>query len=190
MEYQHPDLWEEQESGSALPQKMFKDQHPDLWQEQELGSALEGIVVDWDTFSSSALAERDELINNGIEECRDLLGKQKSKNMYYLYEGSIEGFEECRTLSTPEAYENRLRELREEEIREISLSSLKGDDEETQRLREGMKIYDPNEKTDDKKLWKIKGRLSQINYIYERLKGYMVAAAILEKQIKDVSKLN
>ena len=124
------------------------------------------------------LKRRDELIRNGIKECRNLIGKQKSTNMYFFYEGSIGGFEECRNLKELSEYESRLKELNEEELREISKSSLKD-----KELRELYHLYNENEETDYDEVWKIKGRRTQINFVYNRL----MALGFILKNVKNQS---
>jgi len=52
---------------------------------------------------------RNEMIERGLNECRDLIGKQKSRNMYFFYEGSLEGFEKCRALDDLESYQKNLK---------------------------------------------------------------------------------
>ena len=137
---------------------------------------LEGVVDDWNNLSPRELKYRDELIANGIKECRNLLGKQKTKNMYFFYDGSLDGFEECKDLTKIQAYETRIQELHQEEIREISCSILKD-----RRLREEMKIYDPEERTDEDEVWKIKGRRMQIEFVYGRLKAFKVLCSMKKK---------
>ena len=111
---------------------------------------------------------RDKLIERGIKECKYLLKIQDSKDMYFFYEGSIEGFEECRKLSSFEAYDKRWREIMFEEVREIACS-LKGDDENTKNLKEKYHIFDPNEKMDIGRVWKLKGKSAQIGFIHNQL---------------------
>ncbi len=114
------------------------------------------------------LKHRDRIIENGIRECRDLLGKQTSRLMYFFYEGSIDGFEECRKINSFEAYEQRLDELNKECLREVSCSSLRRNDDEIKLLRERLGIYG-DESTDDDKVYTLKGMKKQIEYVYDRL---------------------
>ena len=85
--------------------------------------------------SQKEIELRDELIKDGIKDCRELIGNQKLKEMYFFYEGSMDGFEECKNLNTLESYVKRIHELSEEEYREL-LRSLKGDTEEKRLLKE------------------------------------------------------
>ncbi len=64
-----------------------------------------------DKFNDYEIGVRDEMISKGIAECRLFLKKQKDPGMFYFYEGSIEGFEECRRYSTHSDFSNRLAEL-------------------------------------------------------------------------------
>lgn len=115
------------------------------------------------------LEQKHELIYKGIEKCRNLLGKQKSGDMYFFYEGSIEGFMECLSMNSSSDYETRLKELREEEIREISKSSLRNNTEERRHLRERLMIYKNDEEIDMDEVFKIKGRRTQIRFVYDRI---------------------
>lgn len=115
------------------------------------------------------LKERNELVHKGIEECRNLLGKQKSRKDYFFYEGSIEGFMGCLHMNNFSDYENRINELKKLEITEISKSSLKSEAGDIDFLREQVGIYNPDEGTDYDELFKIKGRRTQIEFVYHRL---------------------
>lgn len=132
-----------------------------------LGKMLDKIILE----------RRDKLIEKGLTECKGLLGKQRGRNMYFFYEGSIEGFEECRNLNEFLDYELRLKELNQEELREIGKSSLK--DEE---LRELYHLYNRDEETDINEVWKIKGRRTQINFVYERLVAFNFLVVIPQSQ--------
>ena len=132
--------------------------------------------------SQKEIERRDELIKDGIKDCKKLIGKQKSKEMYFFYEGSIDGFEECEKLCTLEEYANRIQELSTEESRETAYSSLRKDDEETQLLREELQIYDSNKETDLEKVWRLKGIATQINFVYERLKAYQLVYNLIKKE--------
>jgi viroplasmin and RNaseH domain-containing protein len=113
------------------------------------------------------LEKKNVLIDEGLKECKELLGKQKTANDYFFYEGSIEGFEECKYFIEFTDFRKRLEELHFEEIREISKSSLKNE-----ILREYFKIYRKDEETDYEKVFKIKGIKTQISFVYEKLMLY------------------
>ena len=126
--------------------------------------------------SQKEIELRDELIKDGIKDCRELIGNQKLKEMYFFYEGSMDGFEECKNLNTLESYVKRIHELSEEEYREL-LRSLKGDTEEKRLLKEQYQLYD-NKETDSDEVWKLKGIITQIDFVYERLKAYKIIFVI------------
>jgi len=104
------------------------------------------------------------VIDAGVNECRNLLGKQKTIEDYFFYEGSIDGFEECKSFRKMADFEKRIEELHFEENREVSKSSLKDE-----LLREYHKIYSKNEKTDYKEVFRIKGVKEQISFVYDKL---------------------
>jgi hypothetical protein len=122
--------------------------------------------IDSDSLSVFEKQRRDELITDGINECHSLIKKQKSPDMFYFYEGSIEGFQECKTYSRLSQFTNRLDELNKEELQEIS-GSLKDPE-----LREMSGVYDPNKKMDLKEVWKIKGKRTQVDFVYQRLLAF------------------
>lgn len=128
---------------------------------------LEKSVKGTDNLSSYESGYRNELADAGIIECRELIGKQKSSEMYYFYEGSIDGFEECKKYSKLSDFEKRLKGLEAKEHREISCSSLKD-----KELREMLGIYDDNEETDINEVWKMKGIRTQVEYVYEGLLAF------------------
>jgi hypothetical protein len=121
--------------------------------------------------SNLEIEYRDGMIEKGISECRSLLGKQERRNMYFFYEGSLDGFEECRKFDSLESYVARLEELRKDEMREISCSSLRKDDKDSRMLRESLGIYG-NEKTDEDRVWRLKGIRTQVEFVYERLAAF------------------
>lgn len=121
-----------------------------------------------DELTLEAIIQRDALVSGGITDCKNLLGKQKTREDFFFYEGSIDGFEECKKLSKFSDFEARIYKLHCEERVEISKSSIKDD-----VLREQLGIYDKNAKTDDE-VWKLKGMRTQISFIYEKLILYRV----------------
>ena len=48
------------------------------------------------------------VIDAGVNECRNLLGKQKTIEDYFFYEGSIDGFEECKSFRKMADFEKRI----------------------------------------------------------------------------------
>ena len=126
---------------------------------------------------------RNELIEEGLKECRELIGKQKSEEKYYFYEGSIDGFNECRLFNSFSDFETRLIELQGEELREISKSSLKD-----KHLRELHHLYDTNEETDLGKVWKLKGIRTQVNFVYDRLRATRIIIDNAKKTVKQLKK--
>ena len=129
--------------------------------------------------SQLELERRNQLIKEGVTDCRKLIGKQKSEEDYFFYEGSIDGFEECKNLNSLESYAERIQELYQKEDREI-IRSLRRDDEETKFLKEHYQIYDDGEPDLDK-VWKLKGIRTQIEFIYERLKVCRLLLNVSEK---------
>ncbi len=132
--------------------------------------------------SQKELEQRDDLIKKGIAECRGLIGKQTSREMYSFYEGSIDGFEECKKLNNLEAYIGRIEELNQTEIKEIAYSFLRGDDMEKILLREELQIYNSNRETDLDKVWKLKGIRTQIEFVYNQLKAYKFILNSIKKE--------
>lgn len=136
-----------------------------------------------DRLSVNEIAIKERAINTGATECRELLGKQKTRNDYFFYEGSINGFEECRKFVKFSDFEKRINELYVEERREISKSSLADE-----LLREELKIYGRNEKTDYDEVFKTKGIRTQISFVYEKLKlfrGIRLMKDEIERDIRN-----
>lgn len=138
---------------------------------------LEGLVKDEDKLSLRELKRRDELADLGITECKGLLDKQESSEMFYFYEGSIEGFQECKKYLKFSEFEKRLIELNAGEVREIACNI------KDKSIREMVGIYDPNEKMDINEVWKIKGKRVQIEFVYKRLKASRMVYRLMEKHI-------
>ncbi len=134
-----------------------------------------------DELSGEELTLKNRLIREGINDCKKYLKKQKTKRDFFFYDGSIDGFEECKTFSKFSHFEERIQELYNEEKREISKSSL-GDN----ALREHLRIYNKNEKTEENEVFRLKGMKTQISFVYERLLGYRAARRI----IKDNATIN
>lgn len=132
--------------------------------------------ADDDMLTAFELQKRNELTGKGRDECRSLLGKQKTLEDYFFYEGSIDGFEECRNFKKFSDFEKRINELYNEEIREISKSSIKDE-----ILKEQLGIYDKNAKTDDNKVFRLKGVKEQVSFVYERLKLYRGILQMINK---------
>ena len=72
--------------------------------------------------------------------------------------------------------------MNQAEVREVSYSSLKRDDEETQILREKLQIYNSNKETDLDKVWKLKGTRSQIEFVYNQLKAHKFVFGLIKKE--------
>jgi len=119
-----------------------------------------------DELKTFELKYRDELISKGMRECRSLIGNQKNQNMYYFYEGSIEGFEECKDYFNYSDFLKRLKELHKEEKLEVC-SELEDDE-----LREIAGLYGAPREMDLKEVWQIKGRRTQIEFVYDKLVAY------------------
>ena len=117
-----------------------------------------------DELTLKEIIQRDALVSEGITDCKNLLWKQKTLEDYFFYEGSIDGFEECKKYSKLSNFEKRLEELHWEEMGEISKSSISDE-----FLKEQLNIYNKNEKTDYKEVFRIKGMKTQINFVYEKL---------------------
>ena len=135
--------------------------------------------------SQKEIERRDELIRDGIKDCRKLIGKQKSRKMYFFYEGSIDGFEECKNLNTLESYVKRIQELSTEESREIA-HSLRGNTEEKRLLKEEWQIYD-DRKMDLNEVCKLKGISTQIEFVYERLKAYQLVYNLIKEEVQGLN---
>jgi hypothetical protein len=125
---------------------------------------LEKFILDSDNLSPYELGYLNDMIDSGTKECTNLLGKQKDSQMFYFYEGSIEGFQECKKYTRISEFEKQLKELLAEEHKEISRGAIKD-----KELREELGIYDSNEETDIKEVWKIKGIRTQVEYVYGRI---------------------
>jgi hypothetical protein len=136
--------------------------------------------LDEDILTAFELERKDVLIANGLVECQKLLGKQKISDSYFFYEGSIDGFEECKGYSRFSHFEKRLEDLHWEEKRELSKSSISD-----VVLKEQLGIYDKNAKTDYAELWKLKGIKTQIGFIYERLKLYRGLKQMMDEIAED-----
>ena len=109
--------------------------------------------------------------------CKEFISKQKSIEDYFFYEGSIEGFEECKKFSKFSDFERRIEQLYIEETRELSKSWIKDE-----MLREYLKIFNKNEKTDYNTVFKLKGKRTQIQFVYDKLKAYRLVSLILSKK--------
>jgi len=94
---------------------------------------------------------KDYIIERGLEECKTLISEQESETMKEFYRGSIDGFEESKSLETPDDFRKRIDELKREELEYIS-------------------IYLENEDPDIlKKIWYLRGLWTQLNFVYERI---------------------
>lgn len=120
-----------------------------------------------DILTSFELERKNELANNGMNECRKLLGKQRTLDDYFFYEGSIQGFEESRNFKKFSDFEKRISKLYSDERAEISKSAIKD-----ALLREQLSIYDKNAKTNDDEVWRLKGIRTQIVFVYDKLTLY------------------
>jgi len=130
--------------------------------------------------SQKEIEQRGKLIKDGVKECKKLIGKQTSESMYFFYEGSIDGFEECENLNTLESYVERIQELFKAEAREIAWS-LKGDTEERRLLKEELQVYG-DRKMDLDKVWRLKGIRTQINFVYENLMAYKLIYNLIKDE--------
>jgi hypothetical protein len=110
---------------------------------------------------------KNSLIDNGLVDCQRLLGKQKTIGTYCFYEGSIEGFEECKNFYKFSDFEKRICELYFEEIRETVKFPIN-----SEILKERLKVYNQDEKMDCEEFFRLKGERTQINFVYDQLKLY------------------
>ncbi len=133
---------------------------------------LEGFVNDKNKLSLKELERRDKLVSGGIVECKSLLGKQEFSSMFYFYDGSIEGFEECKRYSTLSEFKKRIGELNNDETREIAC------DLKDRSIREMAGIYDVEERMDINEVWKIKGKRTQIEFVYNRLMAFRIVRGL------------
>ncbi len=131
--------------------------------------SLEG-KLDNDNLTIYEISRRDELIQKGIAECREELGKQKSRDMYFFYEGAISGFEACKTMYRFSNYQLAIREEAFELDRELAKSQTLDSNPLAKEIREKLKIYDTEEKTDEDIVWMLKGKRELINFVYNRLR--------------------
>ncbi len=127
-----------------------------------------------DELSSEELTLRNRLVKDGINDCKKYLKKQKTRRDFFFYDGSIDGFAECKDFSKFSHFEKRIQDLYDEEKREISKSSLRDD-----ALREHLRIYNKDEKTNEDEVFRLKGMKTQISFVYERLLGYRAARRIV-----------
>lgn len=104
---------------------------------------MEKILSDW----------KEKLINDGLEECKSLVSKQKG-TMFDFYTGAIEGFEKCKGLKSLKDFEREMEIFHRKEFNLTERYYKKQSTEETL-----------------KKIWHIKGIRAQIEYVYDHLKA-------------------
>ena len=134
-----------------------------------------------DFLSLDELTRRDQLIVEGLASCKAEIGKQKSRDMYFCYEGSLDGFELCSSLCSFGDFEAKRNEFYMLETKEIACSSLRSQDEDIQLLRESLGIA-PGEKTDSDKVWQLKGIWTQMDYVYNRLLCYRAVRDMMDEK--------
>jgi len=114
--------------------------------------------------SQKELELRDELIKDGIAECKELIGKQSSEAKYFFYEGCLEGLEECKKLDDLDAYTKRIQELSRAQDREKM-------EEDEIMFRIGHLDYEGCE-IDSERVQRLHGIRTEIEFVYKELKEY------------------
>lgn len=138
-------------SAPQEPQHSYRTTHP-----------LVAMPHPTDILTPGEIELRDRAVEEGITHCQQLLTHltRPAERMYYL--GGIHGFEDCRAYADLDAFTRRCEELQwgagHEERKSINDPELRA-----------FYLLDVKDRTNENKLWFLRGRGAQVRHVYEHL---------------------